>query len=164
MFQYDQVGVSVWQPAQRVGKLMETTASSGKLTTRHGTALRFAASQKMPIWRQSPLTLSTNMCWEEWEGITCPIYGLEAMTRMRRVLGNGQMGVLLNSPTGVSSNQTTIKIMKIVWYMVGWTRFRGSTCGMITPAQLVWKDSYAARKFAQQEQELIKSKLIDWLN
>ena len=163
MFQYDQVGVSVWQPAQRVGKLMETTASSGKLTTRHGTALRFAASRKMPIWRQSPLTLSTNMCWKEWEVVTCPTYGLEAMTRMRRVLGSGQMGVLLNSHSGVLKNQTVSEVMKTVWCMVGSLQDM-KTCGMIYPAQLVWKDSYAARKFAQQEQELIKSKLIDWLN
>ena len=72
MFQYDQGAQNASHPVQRVchprfrfGRLTETTASSGRLTTRPGTALRFAASRKMPIWRQSPLTLSTNMCWKE---------------------------------------------------------------------------------------------------
>ena len=157
MFQYDQGAQNASHPAQRVGRLMETTASSGRLITRPGTALRFAASRKMPIWRQSPLRPSTNMCWKEWEPETCPTYGLVAMTRMRRVLGSGLMGVLLNSHSGVLENQTISEVMKTVWYMgghLGGTQMDGAqTCGMITTAKLMWKDSYAARKFAEQKQQ-----------
>ena len=71
------------------------------------------------------------------------------MTKTRRALGSGQMVVPLNTQIGILDNQTvTMGMVKIVQH-----NFLGF--GLMCPAQIGQKGSYAAKEYAQQIPKLL---------
>ena len=100
---------SASNPAKNIGWNMMITATTWAWCHQTGPVLKNTAGVEALIWPLSPPMLQMSSSWVSWAKRAAPHFGLEGLTRGRRVVGGGQTVALGSSPTGKGINPAIMK-------------------------------------------------------